>query len=188
AVFDLVLLGDSNQQSVDLLDRLRSNRFDACRQCRSRWPLVPSQLTELSVARRIDQVKGQFSITESVELLNHQRAKDLFSAQPLCSRLVEQTLRRKILPDQLCHRRMFVEEASDGLQFLGVFKLDPADGKAQLFLTRLAHSGPLFEPISFRISCFATTILTRQLKTSNPECALSTFVYFHLAVPGQELT
>ncbi|HUP61911.1 MAG TPA: XRE family transcriptional regulator, partial [Thermoanaerobaculia bacterium] len=41
--------------------------------------------------------------------------------------------------------------------------------------------------ISFKISCLATTILTRRLRKSNPDCAVSTFFYFNLATPGQEL-
>jgi hypothetical protein len=70
---------------------------------------------------------------------------NLLGAQPLGTGVLEQPLGCQILPDQLGHRRMLIEEASNGLQFLGMIKSQPVLFEIELFLARLAHSGPLSE-------------------------------------------
>lgn len=72
-------------------------------------------------------MKSQLPIAEPVHLLDDQNSYDLVAAQAadaaVC--LLRAAGDLQVLPDQLCDLKIFVENAGDGLQLLGVIQVEP---------------------------------------------------------------
>jgi hypothetical protein len=115
SILNFVVDGHTDNNPVDLFQRLVPDGLDTCCKNCFGWPLSEPQPTENAIAHRVGQVKSELSVTESVELLHKQRAQNLIGTHAFSALVFDHPTVAQVPPNQLSDCRILLEYAIDRL-------------------------------------------------------------------------
>jgi hypothetical protein len=172
ALFELLLVGVSHQNPVDLLEGRRTDALDVL----GHGGFLETRVGGPDAAKRpqrdrIKQVKEQQLVAEAKHLFDDRRAQNLLSAHPIGSSILQFPAMAEVLMNPIDDGRFLIANPADAIQFAGLGVIGGQVHQRQLFFAFFAHFVvvPFFILIVKSI-CWTLSLYYQKKRKSTAKC------------------